>query len=104
MKRRAYLRGSGGALGFGLLAGCLENPFRGDRITEHDLDEESPIEYAARLVDGGYDDPDTPLTVEVELTNRYDETVGYYERRTAQFFGVPDETGRFSLRRGSLFG
>ena len=99
MNRRAYLRTSGGAFGFGLLAGCLalESPFGGYRVTEHDIDERSPIQYGARVVDGGYDDPDTPLTVEVELTNRYDETVGYYERRTAQFFGVPDETGRFSL-------
>lgn len=122
LKRRQYLTALGGGLSTIALAGCVSDdddtdadddvgngddtdddngtdPDTAFSITPLD-DGDLPVEYSVTLVGGGYEDPVTPLGVEIELTNATDEPIAYAERRRALFWTVRSDDERFALYPG----
>lgn len=86
-------------IGTGVMAGCLEadeDPAIATYTLETDsTPPEAPIAYHLELSEPAINDPERPLTIDLELTNTGEETIRYRERRRARFWTVAD--GRYTL-------
>ncbi|AHG01019.1 hypothetical protein HALLA_13300 [Halostagnicola larsenii XH-48] len=118
MDRRTFVAGT--ATTVALTAGCLasgesrsdDDPSNGSNDDESDDSKKdpsaeqrpytvvgdetiggSPVQHEVTVVDGDLHSPDSPLRVEVTVTNTSDETLTYGERRETLFWGNRSENG-----------
>lgn len=118
MDRRAFMAGTTTAVAF--TAGCLASGESGSdddpsnesnddesddskkdpseeqqpyTVVGDDTTESSPLQHEVTVRDGDLHSPESPLRVEVTVTNTSDETLTYGERRETLFWGNRSENG-----------
>lgn len=101
MKRRSYLGSLATAGSLTALGGCVTTFADESDSPKYSVEvqppEESPLDHSVSIVAGGYANPETPLTLEVELANPSDQIRAYTEERDATFHLSDSKGERFTL-------
>ncbi|ELZ13914.1 hypothetical protein C479_03676 [Halovivax asiaticus JCM 14624] len=99
MRRRNYLGTIGAGTVYPLTSGCLSAANASYSISDGCSSDTCPdaITHDAEIVDGGYADEETPLTISTRITNSTSESITYADRRLVHMDCVRSTDDQFAL-------